>query len=317
VSVAGGPTDERIDAIAATQRTVVGRAQLAAAGIAPRAIDRRLQNGRLRLRHRGVYLAGPQVEVELAEETAAVLAAGDGAVLSHHSAATLWQLRPGTARPVHVTIRYGRQGPRLDGVIVHRSRILTPADVMIHRGLPVTTPARTVLDVAARLDDRGTELVAAEAFAGHRCDANDLRRQLARSGAHPGCARLARVLGKDGSLALTDSDEEEIMYGLIVDAGLPVPQTRAWMLDYLLDFHWPDLRLGCEVDAYGTHGSPAKFESDRRRDARLLTEAGITIVRVTRLQIRQAPLVAVATVAQAVALAAERRREAQLLRLSA
>jgi very-short-patch-repair endonuclease len=79
------------------------------------------------------------------------------------------------------------------------------------------------------------------------------------------------------------------------------------ILDYRLDFYWPELRLAVEVDAYGTHGSPARFESDRRRDARLLTERGIGVIRVTKLMIEERPLEALALVARAIG-----QREAEL-----
>ncbi len=90
------------------------------------------------------------------------------------------------------------------------------------------------------------------------------------------------------------------MLTLLRAAGLPEPQTQVPMLGYRLDFCWPELRLALEVDAYGTHGSRRRFESDRRRDACLLTEKGITVLRVTEAATRERPFEAVGTVARAI-----------------
>jgi very-short-patch-repair endonuclease len=87
---------------------------------------------------------------------------------------------------------------------------------------------------------------------------------------------------------------------LIRAAGLPEPRLRVYVLDYRLDFLWPELRLAVEVDAYGTHGSRARFEADRRRDARLLTEKGIVVLRVTEATIEHRPFEALGLVARAV-----------------
>jgi very-short-patch-repair endonuclease len=122
---------------------------------------------------------------------------------------------------------------------------------------------------------------------------------LDRAGNHPGRARLARVCDA-GASAGTDSDPEDQLYRMIRAAGLPEPQTRFWLLDYKLDFYWPELNLAVEVDAYGTHGSAQRFESDRRRDARLLTEKGISVLRLTKLGIEQRPLESLALVARAI-----------------
>ncbi len=90
------------------------------------------------------------------------------------------------------------------------------------------------------------------------------------------------------------------MFGLIRDAGLPEPKLRVHMLDYRLDLYWPDLNLAVEIDAYGTHGSPERFESDRRRDARLFAEFGITVLRITQSMIDHRPHEALALVSRAI-----------------
>jgi len=247
-------------------------------------------------------------DLPLAAETAALLACGPGAALSHHSAATLWRLRPGVARPIHVTIPADRGGPAPTGVELHRSTTLVAADVVVHEGLPVTSPARALLDVAANLPDRDVERLLDEGlFALRILTIEQVADVLERAGKHPGRARLARVAAAHSRSTRTDSPPEEELLALIRAAGLPDPQLRTYVLGYRLDFFWPELRIAVEVDAYGTHGSPARFESDRRRDARLLTEKGIAVIRLTRAMIEQRPFEALAVVARAIG-----QREAQL-----
>ena len=97
---------------------------------------------------------------------------------------------------------------------------------------------------------------------------------------------------------------------LIRAAGLPEPQVQVYVLDYRLDLFWPELKLAVEVDAYGTHGSPARFEADRRRDARLLTEKGIIVLRLTRATIEERPLEALGLLARAIGQREGERRAA-------
>jgi very-short-patch-repair endonuclease len=277
------------------------REQLLVGGLDPSAIKRRLRNGKLLHVHDGVYAIPQTSDIPLAEETAALLACGEGAALSHHSAATLWRLRPGVARPIHVTIPEDRGRPSLAGVTVHRSRILTPADIRLLDGLPVTSPARTMLDVAATLPDRDVERLLYEALFGRRLvTLQEINAILRRAGGHPGRKRLTRVASADVRFTSTDSPPEEALHGMIRAAGLPEPQTQVQVLDYVLDFFWPELGLAVEVDAYGTHGSPARFESDRHKDARLLTEMGIIVIRITRTMIEERPLEALAIVTRAI-----------------
>ncbi len=291
--------DARIGAIAERQRARMSRDQLRAAGVSHSAIVRRLHGGRLEYVHRGVYALPHTSDIPLATEAAALLACGEGAVLSHHSAVTLWGLRPGQARPVHVTIPAHRGFPAPQGVKLHRSRILTRADVRILHGLPVTSPARALLDAAATLPDRDVERLLYEAvFPLHLVTLHEINALLKRAGGHPGRTRLTRVAV--GDLTQTDSPASETLLELIRAAGLPEPDTEVPALDYRLDFYWPELRLAVEVDAYGTHGSPARFEADRRRDARLLIELGITVIRITKTTIDERPLEALAIVVRAI-----------------
>jgi very-short-patch-repair endonuclease len=293
--------DALIAEIAELQRARVSREQLLAAGMTTSAIARRLRNGRLERVYSGVYALPHTKDLPFAVETAALLAAGADAALSHHSAATLWGLRPGVARPVHLIIPAGRGGPTPLGVELHRSRTLTSADIRIHDDLPVTSPARTTLDVAASLPDRDVERLLDEALFTRRIlTTEQVRDVLARAGNHPGRARLARVAADHTESTKTDSAPEEKLLSLIRAAGLPEPRTQALVLGYRLDFFWPGLNLAVEVDAYGTHGSQRRFESDRRRDARLLSERQIVVLRMTKIAIEARPLEVIAMLARAI-----------------
>lgn len=276
--------------------------QLRAAGVGRAAIGRRASNGRLVRVHPRVYALPNTEEVPLAAETAALLAGGSDAVLSHHSAVTLMGLRPGVARPVHITVPASRHGPGARGVIVHRSKILTPKDIDVHERLPITSVARALVDVAATLPDRDMERLLDEAvFALRLVTITQVNELLRRCGGHPGRARLTRVVGRYSESSHTESPPEDNVVRLIAAAGLPKPQTQVMILGYRLDLYWPALRLGAEIDAYGTHGSRARFEADRRRDARLLTERGIVVVRFTEAAIRERPYEVVALLAGAIA----------------
>jgi very-short-patch-repair endonuclease len=177
---------------------------------------------------------------------------------------------------------------------------MTSADVSVHDGLPVTSPARTLLDAAGTLTDRDVERLLDEGLFGRRivttAQINDV---LARAGGHPGRARLQRVAASHTRSTKTDSPPEERLLALIRAARLPEPQLQVYVLGYRLDFFWPDLRFAVEVDAYGSHGSPTRFEADRRRDARLLTEKGIVVLRLTRAAVEQRPFEAVGVLARA------------------
>lgn len=155
--------DRGIARLAARQHGVVTVLQLLAIGLTRKAIRHRVATCRLHPVHRGVYLVGHAVMPPLAAETAAILACGDGTDLSHHSAAALWILRPASPAEVFVTVA-GRNPGRRPGVHVHRVRCLDPADRTRRHGLPVTTPARTILDLAAVSSMRETERAYGEAW---------------------------------------------------------------------------------------------------------------------------------------------------------
>jgi hypothetical protein len=276
-----GP-DRIIAAIAERQGGVAARRQLVAAGLTHRQIDRRIASGRLHVLFRGVYAVGHRVVGTLGRWWAAVLACGDDAALSHFSAGHAWQIRASAAAGVDVSV--GRSGHlRRPGIRLHRRRALTAADVTRLDGLPITTPARTVLDLAAA-GLRGVRLEAVIDRAVHELlDFSDLEPLLATR--RPGTAALREVLGRyaPGSVDVR-SRLEELCLELCEAHGLPRPATNVVVAGRVRDFFWPDVPLVVEADSFRWHRSPSRLSDDRARDASL-TVAGIPFVRFTYEQV--------------------------------
>jgi very-short-patch-repair endonuclease len=196
-------------------------------------------------------------------------------------------------------VSYAHQCGHPDGVIVHRSTILRRRDARIHQGLPVTSPARALLDIAAGLPPSDVELAFAEGIALKIVSESDVREITSRAGGHPGRAPLAQLTREGAGGSLTESDGEKLLLKLIREAQLPQPRTQYPVLSYKADFAWPALKLIVEVDGYATHSSRAAMTRDRRRDVRL-QQAGWTVLRFTTLQVELEPYAVLAQVAHAV-----------------
>jgi hypothetical protein len=153
-----GHSDRRIAAIAALQRGLVSRPQLLAAGIGSASIGRMLERGSLWPRHHGVYSVGCSIEVPFARETAALLAVGPNAVLSHQSAALVWGICRERCDDAPVDVLIGpRRRARRDGIAAHRTNRLERAEIRVYERLPVTSPARTLRDIAGTVTMRELE----------------------------------------------------------------------------------------------------------------------------------------------------------------
>jgi hypothetical protein len=227
-----GSSFERVAAIAEYQRGCVARRQLIAAGIMPGAIGRMVGQGLLRREHLGVYRVFGGVVVPLAGETAALLACGERAMLSHSSAALVWGLIPEPLGPVEITLVSPGIGRRRPGIKLHRSRNLLQRDVRTHQRLPVTSPARTLLDLAGRLDSRSLERVLDEALVVRNLvSSSQMVDVLDRAGGHRG-ASLLRALVTRRKLTITHSEAERKCLELIRKAGLPEPKTQVKIAGY-------------------------------------------------------------------------------------
>jgi Transcriptional regulator, AbiEi antitoxin/AbiEi antitoxin C-terminal domain/Protein of unknown function (DUF559) len=286
------PPGLRLAALAARQHGVVTGAQLRELGLDGAAITRRIGDGRLHRLHRGVYAVGHPELTPRGRYLAAVLAVGPGAALSHESAAVLWGLRDPRGPRIDVTVPTpgGRARRRL--VIVHRSRLASD-ELTIRDGIPVTTPVRTVIDLADVLTRRQLERTLDEAsYLGI-----DLTGISARQG-RPGAGRIARVLAAhEAGSTWTRSELEERMLALCRQAGLPQPVVNDDVEGFEVDFHWPDQRLAVETDGWSAHHGRGAFERDRVKDAQLV-EAGLRVVRITRNRLAREPRAVAAQLAR-------------------
>jgi len=273
--------DLRIAELALVQHGVIARWELRALGLSDDAIDRRIAAGRLHRLYQGVFAVGHLVLTIKGRWMAAVLAGGTDAVLSHASAAAAWELRPIGSGPSHVTIPAQTGRKRRAGIRIHRSSTLPPAEMTVHRGIPITTPLRTVIDVATTLKGRPLEQALDRAEQLHLVDFAELQ--------HARSPSLQAVLSHytPGS-TLTRSTLEERFLQLCDDHGLPRPETNTRIEGIEVDFVWRDAKLIVEVDGYASHRSPAAFERDRERDV-LLTVAGWRVMRFTHAQVTRRP----------------------------
>ncbi len=295
---AGTSTGDRaVGELAARQHGVVTRQQLGAAGMRRGAIAHRLREGRLHRLHRGVYLVGHPVRPPLAIETAALLACGKGAVLSHHPAGRLLAVLPPEGTEIDVTVAARDPGP-LKGVRIHRARRLDPRDLTRRQGLPITAPARTLLDLAEVLAGLQLERALEEALRRRVVSDKQLRALLARSPGRHGVAVLGALLDRREGPALTRSEAEARLLALVREARLPPAELNVHVGRFEVDFLWRDAGLVVEVDGYAYHSGPAAFERDRLRDAELQS-LGLAVLRVNWRQIVDEPHALVARLVRA------------------
>jgi very-short-patch-repair endonuclease len=288
--------ERAIAELAAKQRGVITRAQLLELGMTRTTIDNWVKHSRLHSLYRGIFLLGHPRPIAGARQLAAVLACGRGAVLSHLSAAGLWRLLPGREGDVDVTVP-GRNPGRRRGIRVHRVNALDRRDVRKLGGIPITSPARTIFDVAAVVRRRELEQALAEAYARRLARRSDFVSLLARRSSLPG-TRALRALLDDATPALTRSQAEERLLALIRTAELPAPEINVRIGRHEVDFMWRDQRLIVEVNGFRFHSSRSAFEHDRRRDAELISQ-GFRVIRITWRQIFDRPEALTARLAKA------------------
>jgi very-short-patch-repair endonuclease len=292
-----GPRWPDVIRVAEPQHGLITREQLLKLGLSPQAIKHRVRRARLHPVRRAVYAVG---RPELSREgrwMAAVLRCGEGAALSHASAAALRGSGP-YLRPIEVSIPFPRS-VRAASLRVHRRRTLRPADVTSKRGIPVTTPLRTVVDPAVRLDHEALEATINELDRLDLIAPDDLRAALGDLGHMSGVGKLRRILDRD-TFRLTDSELERRFLPIVRRAGIPVPRTRRILNGYRVDFFWPDLGLVVETDGLRYHRTPGQQARDRRRD-QAHTAAGLTPLRFTHGQVAYEPRDVEATLRRVVA----------------
>ncbi len=294
-----GRGDLEIARLAELQRGVVHRRQLLGAGLTPAAVKHRLATGSLHSLYPSVYLFGrPRLE-PLAAATAAVIHFAGRGVLSHRTAALLWELHEAAERPVEITV-VGMDARSRPGLVVHRCARLRREEVRRHSRLAVTAPARTLVDLAGLLEPEELEAAYAIALRRRLVTPSQVTEALHSNGPAKGAARLRALATQDGSPRLTRSAYERMLLSLLRRAQLPAPAVNAQLLGMEVDLLWPRERLVVEFDGFGYHSSRRSFERDRLRDQRLVA-AGYRVIRVTARQLDRTPEAVLARVAAALA----------------
>jgi hypothetical protein len=265
---------------------VLTRSDLLALGFSKIAIEQRVATGRLHPIARGIYAVGRAELSPHGRWMAAVLACGDGAALSHRSAAELWGIGHEEGKRIDVTIRR-RSGLDRAGIKVHARPKLPEGSVVVRFGIPVTHPVQTLIDVATELEPMRLERAVNEADRLDLVDPETLRRALEGYGGMPGVRTLRTMLDRH-TFRLSDSDLEILFRPLAIAAGFPLPLTKHRVLGYDVDFLFPDHDLIVETDGLRYHRTPSQQARMVRRDQKHVA-AGFRVLRFTHWQIAHAP----------------------------
>jgi hypothetical protein len=275
--------DAAIAAVAAKQHGNITRRQLLDLGVDDGGIAWRMQIGRLYRVFRAVYSVGRRPVTALEWASAAVLACGPGTALSHSSAMVLWGYWRHWDKPFEVTVVGDR---RTKGIRVHRSITLRRQDVTTQLGIRVTSPARTLLDMSPRLNDKALKRAVNNALNSLWLTENQLAETL---GHHPtlnGTKRIAKLIGLEGTP--TRSGWEDDFPRFCADHGLPAPVMGQPFHGYILDALFVAEGVIVELDSWRFHKGKPAFETDRERDADTLAR-GLVTVRVTEKRLGERP----------------------------
>ena len=287
-----GTGDRGLAEVAAAQRALVHRTQLRDLGISRGSHDHRLAVGSLhRVLPSVLSLVHPLIE-PWAAETAALLYAGENAVLSHETAAALWGL---TAIPSFVAITLiGRKVESQPALRQHRVKTVDIRDVRLHQGFPVTAPARTLIDCAStsRVDRLLNEARALKLVK----DA-ELQAAMDRCPGRRGVAALRALLAAEKETGFTRSRAERILKQLVREAELERPIFNTYVDGVEADAYWPRLKLVVEVDGHQFHASYQAFQRDRAKANKLIA-AGHVVLRFTWAQLTKRPMLVLATIAR-------------------
>ena len=274
--------------MAAERDGVLSIHELRACGLDDHAIARRVRAGHLHRLHRGVYAVGHRGLTLRGRFRAAVLACGEAGVLSHFAAAAFWGFWNWEERLVDVTI-VGCGSRRVAGVRVHGSRTVE-RDVQLRHGMRVTTPARTLLDLAAVLPAKGLRRIVRRAQAQRAVSIRQILEVCDRSPGHHGAARL-RAAVADGP-APTRTDLEDLLLDLLDRAGIPRPEINAPLRfgteTIVPDYLWRAQRVAIEADSVTWHEHKLTREHDADKQAQL-EAAGLRVLRITWAQITRSP----------------------------
>ena len=281
----------RLAALAEKQHGVVSIQQLRGLGYSDGQVKHALETGRLQPIFHAVYAVGHPGVSRHGECIAAALSSGEGALLSHRSAAWLWGLTSRFVRPVEVTAASPRHTRR--DIRVHSAAALQVPDRAMHENVPVTAVPRTSLDFAAA-DPHYLSQALDNAHRLGLLDMIAMDELLSRSKGFRGAGRLRAALEIHRPTAFTRSGLERAFLGLVNGAKLPRPAMNLFVEGYELDAYWSTERFAVELDTYDFHGGPQAFEEDGIRQENLKL-AGIEIVRITGIRIEREPRTVVTT----------------------
>ena len=263
--------------LARRQWGVVTRAQLMGLGMGTKGISDWVRTGRLHRLYRGVYAVGhDRLRLE-GRWLAAVFACGPGAVLSYRDAAQLWQLRQSNSAYIEVTVPSLNGRRKQTGIRLHRSGRLRPEDVTVRNGIPVTTLARTLLDLADVLAPQALKRVITEAEYTNQFDLTAINAVVQNNPGRRGAKLMAAV---GGARHRTRSELEDRFLAVLERHGVEPPQTAVTIEGYELDFVWTRAGLAVELDGFAAHTTRSTFNADRLRDRRLW-RAGLRTMRLT------------------------------------
>jgi very-short-patch-repair endonuclease len=274
--------------IAGRQHGIVARRQLLALGFTRHEVQDRLATGRLHRVHRGVYAVGHRKLSLKGVWMAAVLACGSDAFLSHRAALGLWDLREAASGLIEVTVRGpGKPGP--DRVLVRCTRVLAEQDVAEVDGIPVTSLAWTVVDFAAIASRQHVRSVLEAMERRSIYIGRELDELLERTPNRKGGKTVRKVVKEmTGPAPWHQSVLEETFHELIRGSDLPDYEANVFVEGELVDALWREQRVIVELDGFAYHKSRAKFEADRRRDAKLQV-AGYRVLRITQERLTNEP----------------------------
>ena len=294
--------ERQIAALASCQHGLITLEQLRRCGFDASAIARRVRAGRLHRVHVGVYAVGHQALTPASRRLAAVLSCGPGALLSHVSAAAASALRIADGRDVHVSVPRERRCSPRDGVRIHRVRRLPDDDRVVRDGIPMTSVARTLVDLGDVLPARRVRSAFVHAEQLRVLDMRALDAVLVDARGRRGASVMREVLrGYDPRWQQTASELELAMLDVIAAHGLPRPEVNAWIEDrHLADFLWREQRLIVETDGAQTHATPAGMRRDAGRDLDL-ARRGYRTLRCSSSDVRDRPAVIVRRIRAALA----------------
>jgi very-short-patch-repair endonuclease len=290
--------DREISRVVDRQHGVLSRRRLLSIGLSGAQIKRRVGDGRLRRLYRGVYAVGHAELTRYGEWMAAVIAAGPNALLSHRDAAALWGLIGiGSRTRIDVTA-VGRARRARSGLAIHMTTRIHPDDRATREGIPVTSVARTLLDLAVVVDARTLQRAYERAEELRLLDVEAVRVVLDRAGRRPGAPALRALVAYDpAAAAQARSEIERAFLDLVREAGLPEPQVNVDVEGYEVDCWWPRANLVVELDGYEFHRDRAAFERDREKIAALRL-AGREVLPLTHRKLTERPDWVVGAVAQ-------------------